>query len=186
MNYKSQWIRGDPMIEAKIAAVVAMYIQIICERVKAKWGNMQGIQGKAEIYAGLPSIIGPLISQTIDASGQRAWIAEFGSGSTMDTTSPYYSAYRSNSNFNPARRSDNAITGRPAGEYLDLDGNVHVSSGANEGRDLEAKPVYTYMIPMHIIEYEIREVLPDLRAAIAIAVQDEVRRVMTMEVRLNL
>jgi hypothetical protein len=174
------------MIEQKIAGIIAMYTQIICERVKAKWGNMQGIQGKAGIYAGLPTIIGPMVSQSIDATGQKAWIAEFGSGSTMDTSSPYYSTYRGSSNFNPSRRSDNSITGRPAGEYLDLDGNIHVSTGTNEGRDLEAKPVYTHMLPMHIIEFEIREVLPDLRAAIAVAVQDEVKRIFTMSIQISL
>ena len=98
------------------------------------------------------------ISVTFIASGQKAWILEYGKGSLMDSDNPYLGEYKSNSNWNQYRKG-NAVTGRGAGEYQDLDGNTHYSSGKAIGRNLEAigKEEYFPSGPLHIIRESIHE-----------------------------
>lgn len=60
----------------------------------------------------------------------------YGTGSLMLTNNPGYQAYRNSERWNPARRN-NAITGRPEGEYVDAFGNKKYSWGALEGRNIE-------------------------------------------------
>lgn len=67
----------------------------------------------------------------------QAWIAEWGSGTLMDPNNPALSEYMSSEYWNPARRGL-AITGRPAGAYKGLDGEIHDShTGMLEGVNLE-------------------------------------------------
>ena len=143
---------------------------------------MLGIIGEAEIHSELPSIVGTLVTATIEGWGQKAWIAEFGSGSIMAKANenPYLSAYKSSGNYNPLRLSDGSITGRPKGVYYDLDGYRHESSGSAAGRDLELKPVVTVMYPAHVIAEEIQSAMPELVIEIQSAVAGYAVAQMTM------
>lgn len=60
----------------------------------------------------------------------------YGTGSLMLTNNPGYQAYRNSNRWNPAR-TNNAITGRPEGEYVDAFGNKKYSWGYLEGRNIE-------------------------------------------------
>lgn len=68
------------------------------------------------------------------------------------------------------------IRGRDAGEYKDLDGNTHVSSGKNAGRDLEAAHVYEPTVPLHVVQEEIQKALPDLRSRLAAIIPELIAR----------
>lgn len=174
-------------LEQSIAVVLAIHTQIICARVAAKWGNMQGIKGNAEIHSNLPKIVGGMVVASIEASGQKAWIAEFGSGSLSDPSNPYLDEYVSSGNFNRYRsKSDMTIRGRDAGDYTDLDGNPQHSSGHNAGKDLELKPVYPVMYPAHIIQHEIDAEIPDIIAHIQVAVRDYAASQLTMDIQMYL
>lgn len=181
------------MLEQKIAGVVLLYTQIICDRVKAKWGNMQGIEGVEEIHSNLPVIVSNIIEVTIDASGDAAFIKEYGSGHLLDPSSPYFSEYKKSDRWNPERSADgNEFIGRSSGETVyNPDGSTSISTGKAEGMRLEHElspgyPAYRAFSPTHVIEEEIKGILPDLRASIASAVNEEVQGILTMDVMLNL
>lgn len=176
------------MLEQKISLVLTQWCEIINERIKSKWENATGIVGEAHANTPIITAIGNIINANLEFYGQRAWICEYGSGSTSDTSNPYLDDYVSSSNFNDEYRSksDMTIRGRNEGPYLDLDGNKHESTGYNAGKDLELKPVYTHMLPMHIIEYEVHDAMPEIKLAIEVAVGLELTEQLTMTVRLNL
>lgn len=77
-----------------------------------------------------------LIDGQIGSLHWESWIAEWGSGSEMDTTNPEYEAYKGSVLWNKLR-DGNAITGREAGDYPSLDGTTHTSSGLLAGVNLE-------------------------------------------------
>jgi hypothetical protein len=150
-----------------IAATIATWSNTVCDRVRSRWDNLSGIHGESHIKADEIQFRGTVIQQTIEAFGQKCFIAEYGSGSEAENSSnnPYLSAYVNSSNFNYYRsESDMTIRGRDAGTYYDLDGVAHESSGSNAGKDLELKPVYEgmTMLPLHVIEEECKTALPEL------------------------
>ena len=174
------------MLEQKIAGIIALYTQIICERVKAKWGNLSGIKGLEEIHSNLPVIVGSIITTTIDASGDAAFAKEYGTGHLLDQSSPYFSQYKQSDRWNPKRSADgNEFIGRAAGETVySPDGSTHPSTGKAEGMRLEHElssgyPAYKAFAPSHVIRDEINQVLPDLRAAIHLAVREETYQIFT-------
>ncbi len=77
-----------------------------------------------------------LIAGQVGTDLWESWLAEWGSGSEMDTSNPDLAAYMSSESWNPARNGF-AIMGRPEGPYIGLDGEVYNSSGALAGVDLE-------------------------------------------------
>jgi hypothetical protein len=77
-----------------------------------------------------------IVEGEVSADHWQAWLEEFGKGSEMDSTNPYLSEYISSEYWNPARHGP-SIAGRPKGEYLGLDNEIHYSSGILEGKDLE-------------------------------------------------
>lgn len=77
-----------------------------------------------------------IIEGSVSTDHWEAWIAEWGSGSSMDTSNPALQEYRSSEYWNP-ERTDLEITGRPTGSYLGLDGQMHQSSGKLAGVNLE-------------------------------------------------
>lgn len=149
---------------------------------------MAGIVGNAEIHSGLPVVIGNMVVATLEATGQKAWIAEFGSGSQMakDGSNPYLSEYQSSSNYNPLRPADGTIVGRRKGQYYDLDGKPQYSSGRNAGKDLELKPVVTTIFPMHTIQHEIDSEMPELIMHLRKTVEDYALQSLTMDVNIYL
>ena len=84
----------------------------------------------------------------VSAGGIGALTTEWGSGSKADTSNPAWNEYTHSEYWNPARDpSRHTIRGRPEGEYVDLDGETHYSSGKWEGRNLEWK--YPPIEPQH-------------------------------------
>lgn len=118
-------------LNIEIARVLAIHTAIICERVKARWKNMSAIKGLEEIHSDLPVIVGDLVTGTINASGDAAWIKEFGSGSKLDVTSPYFEAYKRTDRWNKEREYEgNEFIGRKQGDTVYRpDGTTYISSG---------------------------------------------------------
>lgn len=85
---------------------------------------------------------------TVSAGGMMALVTEWGSGSLADTSNPAWDEYTRSKYWNPSRDpGKHTIRGRPEGEYVDLDGETHYSSGKWEGRNLEWK--YPPIEPQH-------------------------------------
>jgi hypothetical protein len=85
---------------------------------------------------------------TVSAGGMMALVTEWGSGSLADTSNPAWDEYTRSKYWNPSRDpGKHTIRGRPEGEYVDLDGETHYSSGRWEGRNLEWK--YPPIEPQH-------------------------------------
>jgi hypothetical protein len=77
-----------------------------------------------------------IVTGQIGSDVWESWIAEWGSGSEMDRVNPGITSYMSSDLWNPDRAGF-AITGRPEGPYLAIDGTIHDSSGKLAGVDLE-------------------------------------------------
>lgn len=179
------------MLSTAISEVLAIHTEIICKRVKSRW-NSQSIQGRAEIHNDLPKIVGGLVIATIEASGQKAMISEFGRGSLMDTSAdnPYLNEYLRSPQFNQWRfhSSRMPIMGRSPGEYTDLDGNTQVSTGKMQGLDLErdGDPRFQPLKGQHIIHEEILAEIHEIIVHIQLAVQDYALRELTMNIQVYL
>jgi hypothetical protein len=172
-------------LELLIAEVLTKWSQTINARIEARWGTMVGVAGEA--INGTPTVIplGTVVTATLTSYGMKAWMCEFGSGSEADTSNPYLESYTSSPNFNHYRSAgDMTIRGRDEGEYFDLDGQPQYSSGHNAGKDLELKPVYTVMLPMHVIQFEVESAIPDIIEDIQTAVRDFTLAQLTMETQI--
>lgn len=175
------------MFDLELSYVVDEWAKDVARTIENKYGNSQGVEGNAQVTSDLPFVAQGNVETYIRAWGQKAWILEYGSGSLADKENPTLDAYVNSGNFNRYRsRADMTIRGRDAGEYQDLDGNTHVSSGKNAGKDLEAKPVYSPSVPLHIVQEEIQAELPELRSRIAEIVPELIARELeiSMEVAL--
>lgn len=64
----------------------------------------------------------------------------YGTGSLMLTSNPGYEAYRRSSSWNKYR-TGRAIAGREAGDYIDIFGKQHHTSGIYKGKTLEGRYV---------------------------------------------
>lgn len=179
------------MIEQEIASVIKVHTDIICNNVRNRW-NSQSIQGNAEIHADFPKIVTPLVIATIEASGGKAWVSEYGRGSLMDDSgkNPYLNEYLRSPQFNQWRlhSSRMPIMGRSAGEYIDLDGGTHVSSGKMQGLDLErdGDPRFQPLKGQYVIHEEIIKEIPELILHIQKAVADYAISQLTMSLQIYL
>ena len=119
------------MLQQRIAQVLQKHTAVICSRVRANWGRSSAIKGLAEINSDFPRIIGTTIVATLNAHGLAAWINEYGSGSAMDTKSPYYAQYIASPMFNKERLSEgNEFIAREQGATVYRpDGSQYTSSG---------------------------------------------------------
>jgi len=69
--------------------------------------------------------------------GALALMKSFGTGSQMDTTSPYLQTYMNSPLWNPLRTTT-AIVGRGTGEYTNILGKQAYSTGKQAGRNIES------------------------------------------------
>lgn len=104
--------------------VVTDLCNTVLENARANLGGQY-----AEVEATLQTrLLSLATSGVIDGQiGTDAWqsfMAEWGSGSEMDTSNPDLAAYMGSEYWNAARDGF-AITGRPEGPYLGLDGVMH-------------------------------------------------------------
>ncbi len=170
--------RRFKFISQQIASVILTWAVMVSERIQGQWDGLSGIYGEAQASVDNTIVFPTYLLQRLEFFGEKCWVCEYGSGSASDTMdNPYIDDYINDSNFNDYRsKSDMTIRGCDAGDYTDLDGNIHQSSGANAGKDLEAKPVYPgmTMLPMHIIREEVHSALPELYSMINDVVADEV------------
>jgi hypothetical protein len=116
-------------------------IDDLCQTVLANArANLGGQYPKVEerLRAGLTKLAQTgIIEGQIGSDWWEAFMAEWGSGSEMDASNPDLSAYMGSETWNPVRDGF-AITGRPAGPYLGLDGVMHDDhTGALAGVNLE-------------------------------------------------
>lgn len=82
--------------------------------------------------------IGNFIIGEVSAAGIGALTTEWGSGSLADESNPMWDEYMHSAYWNNSRFPyGHPISGRPAGEYLNLDNEMVKSSGKMEGLNLE-------------------------------------------------
>lgn len=181
------------MIEQRIAEVLQRWSKVICERVKARWGYITHLEGDPQMIASLPEIVGSTIAISLEGSGMKAWIAEFGSGSAMDTTNPYLDEYMSSPMWNRRRsKGDPSFRGRVAGDTVyKPDGTTYESSGKAAGLNLEwglkytgYETPFTPTAPMHIIRDEVTLALPEIEADIQVAMREHVLSILTMDIQI--
>ena len=166
--------------------------QIICQNVINHWK----VNGEHSIAVENLMDRGSTVMIDIVASGMAAWVEEFGSGSLIDVTSPYFEQYKNSKYWNPARESKgNAFLGRKAGDTVyDLNGGSYTSSGGLEGLYLERgwlhgtqyREPYTPSPPMHIIQEEIKAEMPlcrqRLQQAIARKTQETILAQLSVDI----
>lgn len=178
------------MIELEIAKVLKLHTDIICTRVRARWGSMSTIVGKEEIHSNLPVIVGTTIIASIESSGMAAFIKEFGSGHLLDPSSPYFAEYKNSPMWNNARTSDgNEFVGRSAGATVYRpDGSTSTSTGKAEGMRLEHQlgnlPAYKAFSPSHTIQHEVSAELPEIILHLQQVIEAHVLAEMSMEVQI--
>lgn len=144
------------MDKKPIEQVLQEFGDRVCSEVKKQWNGLSSIDGKSDIdFKIIPNTEPNVIVGRLTASGQKAWIAEYGKGSGMDSArdNPYLEQYRRSEVYNKLRPSNDLIVGRPKGTYHDLDGKEFYSHGTAKGRQVE-KPFTQYEStpPYHIIE----------------------------------
>ena len=125
----------------KLRKIIRKYSRIACSEVRQQWGALDTIDGEAKIADRDLEISQDTVARALCAYGQKAWIAEFGKGSLMDSSTaenPFLTDYLSDPFFNRDRLAHGlAVVGRPHGYYPDLDGNPHFSHGSLQGIPIE-------------------------------------------------
>lgn len=181
------------VLKRRIRDTVNAYAKEARVRVKEEWSRYNGVDlGKANmrVLAALADTEGEII-QTLVAEGQKAWILEYGRGSLMETNAannPWLDEYTHDPNFNKWRKTHAfAITGREEGDYYDLDGNPHHSTGSLKGVNLEewhSTKEYYPISPRHIIQTVLygdgnNGLLSELREALAERIAETYMDMMT-------
>lgn len=147
-------------LAVELNAVLDRHAIAICEDIEREWGN-QSQEGRAEVHQ-VTDMLASAIQTSIIASGQKAWILEYGKGSYMDKDNPFLDEYLASDNINQFRLHNNSypIMGRSKGVYYDLDGNPHESSGKMAGLNLEGREGFEPSEPLHLIHEAIQEQIP--------------------------
>jgi hypothetical protein len=132
----------------------------ICNTVESVYkSDLAEKYGKAET-AKVIDVIGEIICLTIFGKGQKALIAEYGSGSLMDRNNPTFSSYIQDDVFNKERLKYNMATITRVNDdfYYDLDGNKIERPRPKNEVNLEKYNVwYAPVAPKHVIVTTIRE-----------------------------
>jgi len=83
-------------------------------------------------------VIGGQVFGSVWAGGVGALTTEWGSGSLANESNPAWDEYVQSQYYNPSRQPyGHPISGRPAGSYVNLDGETKISTGRMEGLNLE-------------------------------------------------
>lgn len=134
----------------KITKIVRAYAKAACEQVRQEWArhSIEGNEDTEKITFKVEDAEA-VVAATIIATGQNAWLYEYGKGSQMEKSNeenPFLEEYISGAVkggdgqplFNPERlRKGFCILGRPKGEYRDLDDKTHFATGAIKNWNLE-------------------------------------------------
>lgn len=168
-------------------------------RVEKRWASVRSVQGRA--YAKEPTFLNEVKNQIVmqlSYGGQKAWVAEYGRGSLMDTSkrNKWGSRYRNGRVFNRARlkplnakaKKFSLVSRAPNESYRDLDGANHTATKKfpMRGFNLEywatryqKKPYRKYFLPMnplYIIENEVKMALPEIKTEIERAIKSHIQR----------
>ena len=169
INVGTQLNAPSSVINEAVYKKLIEWTAVLCERIKSEWGNRSNISDwEKDIDFYVSPMVGNILQSHLSAGGLGAWIAEYGSGSLIDKNSPYYENYISSENYNKLRDlNDGSFTGRDIGETVySPDGTSYQSTGNAKGLDLEKgkmfKDRYIASPPMHIIEQEVRNALPEI------------------------
>lgn len=139
-----------------IADVMKAYSLGFMNDMHNEW-NKANIHGNAMVNFAITADTPTVVTGEYRASGQKAWIAEFGSGSLLDSDNPGLMAYSNSSVFNK-EREDFEIRTR-TGEYTDLDGVVHEGSGIGGVHGLNAEKLGNRSVTPHPPRHVMKEAL---------------------------
>lgn len=121
-----------------LSDIVSRYAEKNMADIRNEWSK-ENVKGNAEIRFKITreDVFG--VTGQYEASGQKAWIVEHGSGSLMDDASenPGLSQYKSSKYWNDEREGTEIRT--RTGEYSDLDDNMHTGSGLGGSHGLNAE-----------------------------------------------
>ena len=169
INVDTQLSAHSNVINEAVYKKLIQWTAVLVERIKSEWGNRSNISDwEKDIDFYVSPMVGNVMRSHLSAGGLGAWIAEYGSGSLMDRNNPYYADYIKSDNFNKERLNrDDAFIGRKAGDIVySPDGTSYKSTGNAEGLNLEKgkmfKDNYVASPPMHIIEQEVRNAMPEI------------------------
>ena len=169
INVDTQLSAPSNIINEAVYKKLIQWTAVLVERIKSEWGNRSNISDwEKDIDFYVSPIVGNIMRSHLSAGGLGAWIAEYGSGSLIDKNSPYYESYINSDNYNRLRESNNgSFTGRDIGETVySPDGTSYQSTGRAKGLNLESgskfKESYIASPPMHIIEQEVINVIPEI------------------------
>ena len=144
------------MNNVPIQKVLQKYGDKVVSDINRTWDSLTSIDGQAEATFKIVQSDDESVTGRLSASGQKAWIAEYGKGSLMDTEAknPYLSRYKSNPKRWNKLRKGHFVTGRPKEPYRDLDNVVHFPSGRLAGKNLEKNGLDDYKPskPYHVIQ----------------------------------
>lgn len=166
-----------------LRAIVQKYCKAAQELVVQRWASLDNIDGNAAISDMELTVSRDTVARAICAYGQKAWIAEYGKGSQMETKdNPFLSDYVTSRGFNRDRLGHAlSVVGRPYGYYEDLDGNRHFSHGGLSGKVIETfygQPLFFPIRAKHVIKETVRSILPEMENEIQEAVIGVLEQVM--------
>jgi hypothetical protein len=179
-----------------IMSVVILWSKRIYERVRNKWDSKaSSVKGRAETIEPTIAIIKDAIVATLEFSGDKAWITEYGSGHLMDLDNPYLSKYMNSGRYNWVRATEgNEFIGRAKGDKVYRpDGTVYESTGKAEGLRLEHPlgntgqfPPYEAQEPLHIIQQEIEAAIVEIEQDIMEAIGQYMIAMIKQDVKIEL
>ena len=167
-----------------VRIVVQRYCKAAQEIVVQRWASLDNIDGNASIRDMELTVAQDVVARAICATGQKAWIAEYGKGSLMETKdNPFLSDYVNSSLFNKDRLGHALATvGRDYGYYEDLDGKRHFSHGGLKGKVIETfygQPLFFPIRAKHVIKETVKSLEPELYKEI----QEAIANVITNAVK---
>lgn len=133
----------------KVKAVVEKYIKVACAMVEQQYTALPSHMGQSLVYEAEVRTAQDCVARSLCAIGQKAWIAEYGRGSLMETKTsenPFLEDYVSgrirDADGQPLFNKDRlahafAIVGREHGYYYDIDGRRYHSHGNLAGKVVE-------------------------------------------------
>jgi hypothetical protein len=158
------------MLQETLMTFMKAQVVVLNERIRNRLLAYQGAhKGFTDMKVHDPIVEASpgMIHAFLSYSGLATWIAEYGSGSKMDTSNPYLGQYK----MNPARKSQgNAFVGRKKGETVYRpDGTSYKSLGQAVGKNLETF-YHTHYVPQpaqHLIQLEVnawvQEIVPQMK-----------------------
>lgn len=165
----------------KVRKIVRSYCKAATDQIKQQWTAVNNIDGEARVRQEDLPIAQDAIARAIVATGQKAWIAEYGKGSLMNDVSenPFLQDYINSPLFNRLRKTafgaTLSVVGREEGEYPLIDGGTGYSHGLLAGKELETwkgQPLYPPISGKHIIKHTLDDLIPQMEEEIQEACAD--------------